>query len=78
MSASGSPRARRPKATFSNTDMWGQSAYCWKTIPIFRFDGGTASIGSSSTTMRPVSGVTKPASMRSSVVFPHPNGPSSV
>jgi hypothetical protein len=47
-------------------------------MPILRFQAGTGSIGSSSTTMRPVSGATKPASIRSSVVLPHPDGPSSV
>ncbi len=47
-------------------------------MPRLRFHGGTGSIGSSSTMMRPVSGVMKPASSRSSVVLPQPDGPSSV
>ena len=72
------PRSRRPKATFSNTDRCGHSAPCRTTMPRLRLPGGTASIGSSSTRMRPVSGVMKPARRRSSVVLPEPAGPSSV
>src|SRR4029453_6704219 len=39
--------------------------------------GGTATIFSPSSNMRPSVGVSKPASMRNSVVLPHPDGPSS-
>jgi len=47
-------------------------------MPRLRFQGGTSSMGSSSTTMRPSSGVMNPASIRSSVVLPLPEGPRSV
>src|SRR5436190_8704854 len=39
--------------------------------------GGSAPISSPSSKMRPASGVSKPASNRSSVVLPQPEGPSS-
>ena len=71
-------RSRNPKATFSKTLRCGQSAYCWNTMPRLRFHGGTGSMGSSSTKIRPSSGVAKPASILSSVVLPQPDGPSSV
>ena len=39
--------------------------------------GGTPAMSSPSSRMRPSLGVSKPASMRSSVVLPQPDGPSS-
>ena len=39
--------------------------------------GGSATMSSPSSRMRPSSGVSKPASIRSSVVLPQPDGPSS-
>ncbi len=42
-----------------------------------RWCGGTAAISSPASRMRPSLGASKPASMRSSVVLPQPDGPSS-
>ena len=42
----------------------------------FRSYGGTSSTGSPSSRMWPSVGTSKPASMRSVVVLPHPDGPS--
>ncbi len=42
-----------------------------------RWCGGMALMSSPSSRMRPSVGVSKPASMRSSVVLPQPDGPSS-
>ncbi len=42
-----------------------------------RFQGGTAAMSWPSIRMRPAVGCSKPASMRSSVVLPQPEGPSS-
>src|SRR6185369_2924615 len=64
--------------------MWGQIAYDWKTMPISRRSGATKrpAAGSLTTrspmTMRPASFCSRPAIMRSVVVLPQPDGPSSV
>src|SRR4051794_3667491 len=42
-----------------------------------RWFGGTADIGWPSMKISPAVGVSKPASIRSRVVFPHPEGPKS-
>ena len=76
ISALGTFRLRRPKATLSNTDMWGNSAYCWNTVLTLRWYGGVFDTSSPSRRMRPVEGDSKPASMRSVVVLPQPEGPS--
>ena len=72
---------RSPNATLSATERWGNSAWSWKTNPISRRSGGTcvpspASSRPASDT-RPASSVSKPASIRSAVVLPQPDGPSS-
>ena len=68
--------ARRPKATLSNTDMCGKRAYCWKTVLTLRLCGGTSDTSTPSSMTRPLVGRSKPAMIFSSVVFPHPEGPS--
>jgi hypothetical protein len=74
----------RGKATFLNTFMCGQIAYDWKTIPRPRSFAGTRTRFSDEKSKRPSieispsSGVSSPATQRSVVVFPHPEGPSSV
>ena len=40
-SASGTFLARRPNATLSSTDMWGNRAYCWNTVLTLRSWGAT-------------------------------------
>ncbi|MCY1525339.1 hypothetical protein D9M68_603150 [compost metagenome] len=71
------PWRRSPKATFSNTVMWGNNAYDWNTSPTWRRLGGSRVISRSSTRMRPLVGAIRPATMRSTVVLPQPDGPSS-
>ncbi len=59
----------------------GNSAQSWKTMPTRRRSGGTTEVPDvrtrSPTTTRPASGRSSPAMVRSSVVLPHPLGPSS-
>src|SRR5581483_3966459 len=57
--------------------MFGKSEYAWKTIPMSRLFGDTCVTSRPSTTTRPSSGRSKPATMRSAVVLPQPDGPSS-
>ena len=44
-------------------------------MPMSRFAGGNAVISTPPTVTRPASGVSKPATTLSSVVFPEPLGP---
>ena len=60
---------------FSATVMCGHSAYPWNTMPMSRWLGARAVTSSDPNRICPESGVLKPASMRSRVVFPHPEGP---
>ena len=57
--------------------MFGNSEYAWKTIPMSRLLGGMPVMSLPSTTIRPSSGRSKPATRRSAVVLPQPEGPSS-
>src|SRR5437763_2545756 len=57
--------------------MCGKSAYCWKTMFTGRRFAGTSVTSFPFSTMRPASGSSKPATIRSVVVLPHPLGPSS-
>src|SRR5438067_870674 len=57
--------------------MCGKRAYCWKTMFKGRRFARTSVTSFPCRTMRPTSGTSKPAIMRSVVVFPHPLGPSS-
>src|SRR6266511_3362582 len=58
--------------------MWGKIAYCWKTMPRFRRQGGMSSTSRPAIRMRPVSGRSRPATMRRIVDFPEPLGPRKV
>src|SRR5467141_2079574 len=61
--------------------MFGQIAYDWKIIDMPRFSGGSerpgAEIARPSSSMVPSVGSRKPAIIRSVVVLPQPEGPSS-
>ncbi len=54
----------------------GKRLYDWNTIPVSRRWAGTRVTFSPSTSTSPESGCSKPASMRSAVVLPQPDGPS--
>ena len=56
--------------------MWLQSAWLWNTMPVGRLSGGTRVTSSPSMAMTPLDGRSKPPTMRSSVDFPDPDGPS--
>src|SRR5436305_1166816 len=63
---------------FSATSRFGKRAYDWNTIPTLRFSIGTSVTSSSPKRTRPPgSGFSSPAMMRSVVVLPQPDGPSS-
>src|SRR6202165_3721701 len=55
--------------------MVGNSAYDWKTMPTPRSRGGTSLTHRPSKTTSPTSGRSKPAIIRSVVVLPHPDPP---
>src|SRR2546425_1910968 len=55
--------------------MVGKSAYDWKTMPTPRWRGGTSLTHRPSKTTSPASGRSKPAIIRSVVVLPHPDPP---
>src|ERR671924_233023 len=57
--------------------MCGKRAYCWKTMFKGRRFAGTVVTSFPCSTMLPASGRSKPATIRSVVVLPHPLGPSS-
>src|SRR5437879_3858591 len=57
--------------------MCGKSAYCWKTMFTGRRFAGTEVTSRPCRTIRPSSGASKPAIIRSVVVLPQPLGPSS-
>ena len=57
--------------------MFGKSEYAWNTMPMSRLLGGTFVRSLPSTTIAPPSGRSKPATRRSAVVLPQPDGPSS-
>lgn len=61
---------------FLATVMCGNSAYDWNIRLIGRRFGCLPSRSSPSSVTVPLSGVSKPAMMRSSVVLPQPDGPS--
>src|SRR6267142_3524180 len=80
-SAPGRRRTSRPKPTCWATVMLGQIAYDWKIMDMPRFSGGSerpgAEIVRPSSSMVPSLGSRKPAIIRSVVVLPQPDGPSS-
>ena len=57
--------------------MCGNSAYCWNTVFTSRLYGGTPLTSRPPIRSSPSSGCSKPAIMRSEVVLPQPDGPSS-
>jgi hypothetical protein len=67
------PAIASPKATLSLTVSHGTSRKDWNTNPI----SGPGLGGRPETRMLPWSGSTNPFTIRSSVVFPHPDGPMS-
>ena len=71
------PRIFRPNSTFCAAVMFGNSEYAWKTMPMSRLFGETRVTSLPSTTIAPASGRSKPATSRSAVVLPQPDGPSS-
>src|SRR5438034_3283524 len=68
---------RKPNAMFSPTVIVGNSAYDWKTMPRPRLRGDTPLTTRPSKRMSPLSGVSKPAIIRSVVVLPQPEPPTS-
>ena len=62
---------------FSRTDRCGNSAYDWNTMEMRRLAGGNWVTSRSPMRMVPDVGVSSPAIMRSVVVLPQPDGPSS-
>src|SRR6266404_7150261 len=69
------PSARGPNAMLSCTDIQVKSAPCWNTTP--RSEPGPVIVLPSSVA-RPVVGVSKPATILSSVLLPQPDGPTMV
>src|SRR5438270_3050364 len=65
-----------PKATFCIAVMCGNSEYAWNTMPISRLLAGTLVTSSPPKTTRPPSVSSRPATSRSAVVLPQPEGPS--
>ena len=63
------------KPMFSATVMCGYSAYDWKTIAMSRSFGATLVTSRSPIKIAPLSISSNPASMRSDVDFPQPDGP---
>src|SRR4030066_165239 len=57
------------------TDRWGNSARVWNTIPMSRVCGARSVMSSPSRKTPPSVGVSRPALIRRSVVFPQPEGP---
>jgi hypothetical protein len=70
-------RRRSPKPTLSRAVRLGNRLYAWKTIPMSRLLAGTRVMSSPPTSTRPASAVSRPARIRSAVVLPQPDGPSS-
>lgn len=69
----GTPCRARANAMLPPAVRQGNSLGCWKTTPVARPGTG----GSPRTVAVPSEGVTKPAAIRSRVVFPQPDGPTS-
>src|SRR5919201_5962244 len=65
----------KPNARLSNTVMCGYSAYDWKTIAMFRSFDGTRFTTRSPIRSNPVVMSSRPATQRTAVVLPQPEGP---
>src|SRR5262249_31972129 len=76
-SAAGILFMRRPNSIFSSTVLWGKSAWVWNTIPRPRSRGSRSFTTRPSMRISPAVGSSKPAIIRSVVVLPHPDGPTS-
>ena len=61
----------------SATVMCGNRAYSWNTSPMFRLCGGSSEMFRPSILIEPEVGRTNPATERSVVVLPQPDGPRS-
>ena len=72
------PPACSPYATLSITFMCGNRAYDWNTILTSRSEAASRVTSLPPMSTRPPLAVSRPAIMRSVVVLPHPDGPSSV
>ena len=68
-------RTRSPKPMLSATDMFGNSAYDWNTIPTLRRFAGLFVMSFPAIVIVPAVGRSKPAIIRSVVVLPQPDGP---
>src|SRR5215207_5069793 len=68
---------RRPNARLSYTVMCGYSAYDWNTIATSRSAGATSLTTRSPMRISPPVISSRPASIRSAVLFPQPEGPTS-
>src|SRR6187401_2168059 len=75
ISAFGRLRTLSPKTMLSATDMFGNRAYDWKTMPTLRWFGLRYVMSVPSTTIVPAVGFSNPAIIRSVVVLPQPDGP---
>ncbi len=75
ISAFGVRWALRPKATLSLTLRCGKRAYCWTTMPMPRWWGGSCVTSRPPRKTRPAAGRTNPATARRAVVLPEPEGP---
>ena len=71
-------RSLGPKAMFSATDKWGNKVARWNTRFTGRLFAGRSVTSSPKMRTLPSSGTSRPATMRSTVVLPHPLGPSRV
>ena len=64
----------RPKATLSQTRIWGHRVYFWKTIAVGRLLGDSATISAVDGQVTAIQGL-KTAIIRRVVDFPQPEGP---
>jgi formate/nitrite transporter len=69
------PAIRRPKATLPPTSRWANSWPSWNIRPNPRRCTGTGVRSAPSQHTRPASGTSRPATTRSSVDLPQPDGP---
>src|SRR3989304_2639119 len=75
-SPSGRPRGLRTRATLSRRDIQGSRRSSWKTTPTWRPCPCSATTGLPSSRTVPRVAGSRPPMILSSVVFPHPFGPS--
>ena len=76
-SALPTPCILRPNSTFWSVVRCGKSAKCWKTVVVGRLCGGRSISDSPSSRISPCVGYSCPPIIRSVVVLPQPDGPSS-